>query len=394
MNVLVIVNVFPRISETFILDQMTYLLDHGFDIMFLSYLRPEDLDPPDDVVHGEVATYRLMERVLYFQDEIGTTKDWMSGALSERLREVLTRTDVIVSHFANTPTQIAEALAERTGVPYVFTSHARDLFVRPDAEAIRRYVLHSAAAIVPTEFNKTYLLGLIGHSFEDKVHIVRYGIDTRRFSPCPRPARQDGKLAVLTVGRFVEKKGTRDLILAFSLLCSRGWNAVLRIIGDGPLKREIAETVAHCGLEYRVEMLGYRDHASVLAELKRADVFALPSRTASDGDREGLPVSILEAAAMGLPVVSTVHTGIPEGVIDGKTGFLVSEGDVTQLAHRLEVLLRDGALREEFGMAGREHIMRSFDLECEMSKLTRLIESAGARRVSARSVDPSGLESI
>jgi colanic acid/amylovoran biosynthesis glycosyltransferase len=378
MRLLYIVNIFPRLSETFILDEITYLLSQGYKVSILSFLKPEDIDPPDNLIHEEVYRYHLLEHVYYFSDVMGTIENLYRFRITPVLANILSHVDLIIAHFANTPAQIAERLSFYSGIPYIFVAHARDIFVNVDIAALHQRVERAARVIVPTEFNKQYLLNLLGGSYDAKIQVIHYGIDLARFAPKPRRRQQEEPLVVLSIGRLVEKKGIDDAIGAFALTLPSHQNATLRIVGDGPLKSEIAHLVNELGLQSQVHLLGYSTHLGVREELQRADVFLLPSRTAQDGDREGLPVAILEASAMCLPVVSTFHTGIPEGVIHGKTGFLVPERDIACLAEKLELLLYDEKLRAEMGMAGREHIAKHFNLKIRMNELITLIHEVAA----------------
>jgi colanic acid/amylovoran biosynthesis glycosyltransferase len=379
MRLLYIVNIFPRLSETFVLDQITYLLDRGYEVSILSFWKPENLDPPDNLIHEDVYRYHLLEHVYYFSDVIGTIEDLYRFRLEPVLANVLNHTDLIIAHFANTPTQIAERLSAFSGVPYIFVAHARDIFVDVDIATLRLRVDRAAKVIVPTEFNKQYLLNLLKGSYEAKIQVIHYGIDLARFAPEPRRRQQKEPIVVLSVGRLVEKKGIGDAVRAFALVQSRHQHAIVRIVGDGPLKSEIAHLLDDLGLQSRVQLLGYESHLAVKKELQQADVFVLPSCTAQDGDREGLPVAILEASAMCLPVVSTFHTGIPEGVIQGKTGFLVAERDITCLAQKLELLLCDERLRAAMGVAGRQHVASYYNLNIIMNELMILIHEVVAR---------------
>ncbi|MEM4723967.1 MAG: glycosyltransferase [Candidatus Hadarchaeum sp.] len=379
MNLLYILNIFPRLSETFVLDQITYLLDRGYEVSILSYLRPGDLDPPDNLVHEDVLRYHLLERVYYFRDVIGTIENLYQFSFAPNLAYIINHTDLIIAHFANTPTQIAERLSAYSGVPYIFTAHARDIFVNPDIEVLRQWVERSAKVIVPTEFNRLYLLKLLGNSYEAKIQVIRYGIDLVRFAPGPAHYQPRKAIIVLSVGRLVEKKGIDDAIRAFALVQAQYPQVMLRIIGDGPLKSKIAHLVEELGLQTHVQLLGYGSRLLVKREMQEADIFILPSYTAQDGDREGLPVAILEASAMCLPVISTLHTGIPEGVINGETGFLVDERDIAGLAQKLELLLHDERLRKEMGVAGRQHVARYYNLNIVMGELMTLIHEVVAR---------------
>jgi colanic acid/amylovoran biosynthesis glycosyltransferase len=378
MRLLYIVNIFPRLSETFVLDEITYLLNQGYMVSILSFLKPENIDPPDNLIHGDVHHYQLLERVYYFSDVVGTIEDLYCFRLTPDLANILSHVDLIIAHFANTPAQIAERLSFYSGIPYIFVAHARDIFVNVDIAALHQRVDRAAKVIVPTEFNKQYLLNLLGGGYDAKIQVIHHGIDLARFAPKPRRRQQEEPLVVLSIGRLVGKKGIDDAIRAFALTLPSHQNATLRIVGDGPLKSEIAHLVNELGLQSQVHLLGYSTHLGVREELQRADVFVLPSRTAQDGDREGLPVAILEASAMCLPVVSTFHTGIPEGVVHGKTGFLVPERDIACLAEKLELLLRDEKLRAEMGTAGREHVAKHYDLNSRMNELATLIHEVVA----------------
>lgn len=379
MKLLYVVNVFPRITETFVLDQITYLLDHGHQVSILSYLRPEDLDPPDYLVHEDVRRYSLLDQVYYFRDVIGSIENLYRFRLGPDLVKLLSHTDLIIAHFANTPTQIAERLSAYSGVPYIFVAHARDIFVDLDIEMLRRRVERSARAIVPTEFNRQYLLKLLGNSYEAKIQIIRYGINLDYFAPEPRRQQPKETIVVLSVGRLVEKKGIADAIRAFALVHSRYQHATFRILGDGPLKSEIISLINELGLQDKVHLIGYASRLAIRKELLKADIFILPSYTARDGDREGLPLAILEASAMCLPVISTLHTGIPEGVVNGKTGFLVDERDIAGLAQKLELLLRDERLRRKMGAKGRRYVAKYYNMKTEMEKLMELIQEVAGQ---------------
>lgn len=165
-----------------------------------------------------------------------------------------------------------------------------------------------------------------------------------------------------------------DTIDAFAKIHPKYPNAFLRIIGEGPLLGEIIEKVNRLKIADRVVLLGACHHQQVKEQMQYADIFILPSCTAHNGDREGLPVSILEASAMKLPVLSTFHTGISEGVLDGETGYLVQERNVIQLANKLEILLQNDDLRQSMGEKGRQHVEAHFNIDFEISKLVCIVQ--------------------
>ena len=173
----------------------------------------------------------------------------------------------------------------------------------------------------------------------------------------------------------MEKKGIEYSIRAFAQVAAKHPQARYDIVGDGPLHHDLAKLIAELGLADRIKLHGALAGESVRQLLSEADIFVLASVTAANGDCEGTPVSLLEAQACGVPVISTKHTGIPEIVLDGKTGFLVSERDVQGLAEKLELLISDPALRARIGRAGVGFTGQSFGQEHCLSMLVDLIDS-------------------
>ena len=205
--------------------------------------------------------------------------------------------------------------------------------------------------------------------------LVHYnGVDLARFAS----RREDDGKTILHVGRLVEKKGTALLIRALAQVPA----GRLRIIGEGPLRPRLERLAGELGLSERVRFLGHLPVEAVADEMRRAALLAAPSLTARDGDAEGLPNVVVEAAAAGLPVVGSDHEGIPEAVIDGESGFIVSEGDAGPLAMRIRTLLGDAALRQRMGAAGRRLAGERFDLDRQM----RLLEDRYDALTSTRAI--------
>jgi glycosyltransferase involved in cell wall biosynthesis len=193
----------------------------------------------------------------------------------------------------------------------------------------------------------------IARGYPESRTITHYnGVDLERFQPDPTLAEPN---LILHVGRLVEKKGTKILIEAMTKLPG----ARLIIIGDGPLRAALTRQARELG--ERVRFLGALASAEVARWMRRASVLAVPSVTAADGDAEGLPNVVVEAAASGLPVVATAHWGIPEAIEEGRTGFLVPENDAEALAARLAELLESQSLRRDMGVAARGLAERKFD---------------------------------
>lgn len=203
---------------------------------------------------------------------------------------------------------------------------------------------------------------------ERLIHVVSCGVDTGRFVPgTPKPGR------ILALGRLVEKKAPHLTIRAFGRIAARFPLAHLEIAGDGPLRALCEATIDELGLRGRVTLLGPQPHETCIELMRRAAIFAQHSVVDGDGNTEGFPVSIAEAMASGLPVVSTRHSGIPEKVRDGVTGFLVDEGDVEGMAEAFARLLADPDLARRMGAAGRAHALDVLDQARVHDRLRRII---------------------
>ena len=202
-----------------------------------------------------------------------------------------------------------------------------------------------------------------------KLEVIPCGVDTDAFKPS---ATVDAQL-VLAVGRLVPKKGPDLTLRAFAQIAERHPHARLEFVGDGPLREECQSLIKNLGLHGRVLLHGATSHEFVRQQVSRAAVFLQHSLTDADGATEGLPVSILEAMASGVPVVSTSHAGIPEAVEHGRTGLLVPEGDVSGMACALDRLLSDPEQRRTMGRRARDRIVRHFSAADQIERLRQLL---------------------
>jgi glycosyltransferase involved in cell wall biosynthesis len=292
---------------------------------------------------------------------------------SPTLTDVLARLRpaVVHAHFAGDG-WLVSATADRLGVPLVVTVHGHDVTRQPAAPGLRglRYRRHLRAVLR----RATVVLAVSG-PIRDRV--VDLGADPARVRihhtgvpigsrPEPTPPRWD----VTFVGRFVEKKGVEDLIEAAALV--DGDPPRMLFIGDGPLYEPLRARAADLGLN--ATFLGRQPPAVVARHLAASRILAAPSKTAADGETEGLPTTILEAASLAVPAVATVHSGIPEAVVDGETGLLGPEGDRAWLAGAIVRLLSDEALRAGLGAAARARVEAHFDLDRQTEILERLYD--------------------
>ncbi|MCK5750568.1 MAG: glycosyltransferase, partial [Oricola sp.] len=201
-----------------------------------------------------------------------------------------------------------------------------------------------------------------------KAHVCACGIDADRFA-----AGEGVPFNVLAVGRLVEKKAPHATIDAFAKIAGRFPDARLDIVGDGPLRKRCDELIRNLGLEGRVVLHGAKSHDFVAELFRRASVFVQHSVTTPLGDVEGMPVSVLEAMASGLPVVSTMHSGIQEAVVSGETGLLVRERDVEGMASAIAALLENPGRAAEMGARGRERVLMRYTQEKSAEKLRSIM---------------------
>ncbi|MDG4790512.1 glycosyltransferase [Micromonospora sp. WMMD1102] len=298
---------------------------------------------------------------------------------SPRLRRLLAglRPSVVHAHFGNDGWLISRT-AEQLGVPLVVTVHGYDVTRQPHAPGLRgvRYrrnlcQVFDRAALILAVSGFIRDRAIAAGADPGKVRVHHTGVPVPAEVP-DVPKRWD----VTFVGRFVEKKGVDDLVEALGTLADRRPRVLL--IGSGPLEWPIRKRAAALGLD--ATFLGAQEPSAVARHLAESRVFVSPSKTAADGDAEGLPTTILEAASLGLPTVSTYHSGIPEAVLPGRTGLLGQEGDRAALAGNIRQLLVDDGLRARVGGAARRHVAEHFDLHRQTRLLEELYESVAAGR--------------
>ncbi len=204
----------------------------------------------------------------------------------------------------------------------------------------------------------------------EKIIVHRMGVKTDDFAPAFD--KNNETTQILTVGRLVEKKGIKFGLLGFSETLKRFPALEYKIVGDGPLMGDLQELVSQLGLENKVEFLGWKDQGDIRQFMRNADIFLAPSVVDVKGDQEGVPVVLMEAMASGLPIISTFHSGIPELVEDGVSGFLVPERDTATLTERLGHLLEHPERWPAMGEAGREKVKDMFDIDKLNDELVRL----------------------
>jgi glycosyltransferase involved in cell wall biosynthesis len=207
-----------------------------------------------------------------------------------------------------------------------------------------------------------------------KIQVQYCGIDLNRFNFVPRQTKKGETVKILMLGRLVEKKGFGYGIRAFAQSYKNNKNIRLRIIGSGPLKLELTKLISTLGLEPVITFEEAKDHQGVAKAMQAADIFLMTYLTARNGDAEGTPSVIKEAQAVGLPVVTTKHAGVPEGVLEGETGFLAAEKDVAGISQKLNQLIENRELRIRFGQRGRKWVEEKFDILRQARQLENIYQ--------------------
>jgi colanic acid/amylovoran biosynthesis glycosyltransferase len=287
-----------------------------------------------------------------------------------------TRADVVLAEYGTAGVRVLEA-CRRADVPLVVHFHGADAskhdVLKRYGEAYRRMFDQAKAVIAVSRTMESQLISLGCPS--DKVIYIPYGVDCERFTGA-RPGAAPPRF--LAVGRMVEKKAPNLTLAAFARALSQRPDARLRMVGSGELFDMCRALATSMAIDHAVSLLGVQPHEIVREEMLQARAFVQHSMTAPGGDSEGTPVAILEASAAGLPIVATRHAGIPDVVVEGKTGFLVDEGDTGGMARHLVALADDPGLADEIGGNAARHVRRHFTLTHSIGRLARVLEAAAA----------------
>jgi colanic acid/amylovoran biosynthesis glycosyltransferase len=198
---------------------------------------------------------------------------------------------------------------------------------------------------------------------KEKILVHRMGIDVGRLGFLQRKIRKNGKINILSVARLVEKKGVHYGIEAVSKVVKRYPFVQYEIAGDGPLKRDLVGLIDKLDINENVKLLGWKQQNEISELMGHADILLAPSVTGKGGDQEGIPVVLMEAMARGLPVISTYHSGIPELVQDGVSGFLLRERDVDGLTEKLEHLITHPEMRDQVAAEGRKYVEENYNID-------------------------------
>ncbi len=401
--ILYIASELPKLSETFVYREILALRARGVDVRVASVHAPKD-----DFTRPELAQMKREAVVVYQGGVFGVLIDALLEAVSHpvptamtmlytkldplfakglslkgrakafyqslagislarRVRETGVRH--IHAHFAHVPTTIAMSAAKQLGIPFSFTGHANDLFQH---RSLLEEKLDRAAFVACISSWHNHWYGSVQPAKRDNRPIIRCGVDLNDFAPA---AQTPG--LIVSVARLVEKKGLDTLVRACAILRDRGVELRCKIAGDGPMRDRLASMINEQNLQETVELLGPLPNEQVRELVRQASVFCLPCRDDSSGDRDGIPVALMEAMACGVATVSGDLPAIRELIEDRVSGRLVSGGDAEALAGTLEELLASDELRERLGVQGRRRIAEEFDLDVNAGRMEKALRTLG-----------------
>ena len=379
---------FSILSETFIYDYVTELDRQGAEGHVVAInVANRDTRPFANVTHapwpGSRHPHRLLHRVLA-EVGVGRAERASWPELRRRVRAAVRRIrpDVLHAHYGMMGA-IFYPISEALGIPMVVSLHGKDAFVSPTTPKYRepyaRMFERVDAVTVVSHMMKAHLEGL--GVDPAKIHLVRVG---KRVEDYPYRPPEDGPVREwVSVGRLTEKKGHLDALAAFREVVRDHPDQRLRVIGKGKLQGAVEGYVREHGLADHVELLGGVEHEATKRVMAASDAFLLCSRTAANGDREGVPTVLMETQMLGLPCVSTTHSGIPEAIPEANRWLLSPEGDVPAIADAMRALIEtDRAGRVRIAEAGRAKVEAEFALHGEVQKVLsiyRRLVAGGAR---------------
>ncbi|WP_293867099.1 glycosyltransferase family 4 protein [uncultured Alsobacter sp.] len=413
----VVVKGYPRLSETFISQEILALERTGFPLEIWSLRLPTDkavhplnkairakahylpeylYEAPMRVLRGALAAVgmpgfgRLMRA--FWKDLLRDPTPNRGRRLGQAFvfaRELDPRIRHVHVHYLHTPCSVVRYMALLTGRTFSVSAHAKDIWTTPAWEK-REKLADAAFAVTCTQAGIDTLRPLCPPDDPQRVGLVYHGLDLSRFPapPATRPAR-DGSdpadpVVILSVGRAVAKKGYDDLLEALAgLPAALHWRFVH--IGSGELRDSLKAAAARLGLSERITWMGGQAQDAVVEAMRSADLFVLACKEGDKGDRDGLPNVLMEAATQALPLLSTRFAGVPEFVRDGEEGLLVAPGAPDELRAALERLLREPGLRSRLGTTACRRVHEAFSFEAGIAALTERL--AGLVPVAAPATD-------
>lgn len=406
MRIAFIVTFFPALSETFILNQITGLIERGHEVDIYADDSRKELK-----IHPDVEKYSLIEKTYYNKIPTNNFLRLLNGiglllanfhksplillrslnffkygknAISLRLlymailfqHQQKQPYDIIHCHFGYNG--LVGAILRDIGAiqgKVITTFHGTDVTTYLKKEGEQAYDLLFQYGNIFSPVSELWKRRLIELGCNGNIIVHRMGIDCNKFTFSARKLRANGVVQIVTIARLAEKKGVEYAIRAVAKLAKSKTNINYTIVGDGPLKESLQQLIQELNVDSIVTLVGWKQQQEVIEIINNSDIMLAPSVTSKDGDREGIPVAFMETMAMGLPIISTYHSGIPELIKNGVSGFLVPERDVDALAEKLNYLVEHPEVWQKMGIAGRAFVEEYYNVDKLNDKLVEIYSS-------------------
>ncbi len=368
LKILFVVNQFPKFLQQFILNQITGMIDLGHDVYIYANNRYEKNIPQAVIDYNLLSKTTFRRLPTYFTDyDIIYCHCGPEGYVGLELKKQYNLTGKIVTCFRGD--DISQFLQEKPNKkpykrrgPYKVPCHYPQMY----SELFKRGNLFLPVC----EYFKQKLINLGCNPI--KIQIGHSAIDCQKFTFKEHKLKVHKAINLISICRLVEKKGLVYAVQAAAELCKKYPTMHYTIIGDGNQKERLQQLINTLHMNDQIHLVGWMQQDDILKQLLRSHIFLLPAITAKNGDEEGIPNALKEAMACGLPVISTHHSGIPELVIDGVSGYLVEQRKVEAIVQKIEHLIENPELIKTMGLAGRQHVEAEFNKDTENVKLEKL----------------------
>jgi glycosyltransferase involved in cell wall biosynthesis len=410
-RIAVVLKGYPRLSETFIAQEILALEERGLELEIWSLRHPTEaaVHPMHRQIDANVyylpeylyrAPFRVLRGLLwslrnprfgalmrvFWQDlrrDFTANRGRRLGQAFVMARELRGGVRHLHVHYLHTPASVVRYAALLTGRSFSYSAHAKDIWTTPEWE-LREKLAEAQWGVTCTAQGARRLKDLAPKP--EQVSLVYHGLDLERFPAPPesRPARdgseRDDPIRVVSVGRAVSKKGFEDLLRALAALpADLRWR--FAHVGGGDLLDDLKDQARQAGIAHKCAFMGAKDQPYIVSLLREADLFVLPSKQARSGDRDGLPNVLMEAASQKLAILATDFAGIPEFIRDGVEGQLVPPGDWEALSNAINLLMRDPKRREALGQAAFERLQDEFSMQSGIDTLEQRFRSVLASTV-------------
>jgi len=382
---------FPSFTQTFCFREVNEILNQGLRFpVFALWLQhgdsPQNFPPqleglttyfPENIRRwakksGKEVKEQIRDLQIQLEKEWGIDKKRAEQVIW--IKPILQKLGVrhVHAHFAGVATRTAYWLKKTAGIRYSFTAHANDFWVNTEEKHLDDLIREAEFVVTETDFSVNWLASRFP-AYRHRIHRVYNGISPDQFA---RKRTFSDPQRIISIGRYIEKKGFLDLISACAALKDEKFECL--IVGQGVLENELKKAVRTFGLEGKVFVTGPRTESEIADLLSHASIFVLACKTAEDGGMDNLPTVIVEAMMASVPVVSTRVAGIPEMVLHGETGYLLTEGDRDALVAAIQTLLRNPETAKKMGERGRILAQDKFHISTTVSSLKSLLTRYGA----------------